>query len=271
MLGPGFVEIAGDLSVSVNEISQATSYLVLACGLGLFISNPLAKCYGKRPVYLAAGLVLFAASVWGAATTSYGSFLGSRLVGGLGMGPYEVCLSFILYILYIFILTWKVLVQCTIGDMYFVHERATRLAFWGLFLTAGISAGPVVSGYIIEYAGYRWTFGACAIFFAVLTVAFFFLAPETAFIRADPSPETTSIAHEAKDKPSSDNVHGIERIESKSQPQQSNYTPPAQKHSYWRSLRIYSGRYSDAPLLKVVSRPFILYACQYLTSQCYSY
>ncbi|OJJ02646.1 hypothetical protein ASPVEDRAFT_62630 [Aspergillus versicolor CBS 583.65] len=242
MLGPGFVEIAGDLSVSVNEISQATSYLVLACGLGLFISNPLAKCYGKRPVYLAAGLVLFAASVWGAATNSYGSFLGSRLVGGLGMGPYEV------------------LVQCTIGDMYFVHERATRLAFWGLFLTAGISAGPVVSGYIIEYAGYRWTFGACAIFFAVLTVAFFFLAPETAFIRADPSPETTtSIAHEAKDHPSSDNAHGIGRVESKSQSQQSNYSPPAQKHSYWRSLRVYSGRYSDAPLLKVVSRPFILF------------
>ncbi|OJJ59635.1 hypothetical protein ASPSYDRAFT_1174703 [Aspergillus sydowii CBS 593.65] len=235
MLGPGFVEIAGDLNISVNQISQATSYLVLACGLGLFISNPLAKCYGKRPVYLGAGLVLFAASVWGAATNSYGSFLGSRLVGGLGMGPYEV------------------LVQCTIGDMYFVHERATRLAFWGLFLTAGISAGPVVSGYIIEYAGYRWTFGACAIFFAVLTVAFFFLAPETAFIRADsPSPETTSIAHsETKDAPShSDNLHGIERVDS---------TPIQTKDSYWRSLRVFSGRYSDASLLKVVSRPFILF------------
>lgn len=138
--------------------------------------------------------------------------------------------------------------------MYFVHERATRLAFWGLFLTAGISAGPVVSGYIIEYAGYRWTFGACAIFFAVLTVAFFFLAPETAFIRADaPSPATTSIAHsETKDAQShSDNVHGIERVDS----------PPIQtKDSYWQSLRVFSGRYSDASLLKVVSRPFILYA-----------
>lgn len=99
MLGPGFVEIAGDLNISVNQISQATSYLVLACGLGLFISNPLAKCYGKRPVYLGAGLVLFAASVWGAATNSYGSFLGSRLVGGLGMGPYEVCIILNCYII----------------------------------------------------------------------------------------------------------------------------------------------------------------------------
>ncbi|KAL2867529.1 major facilitator superfamily domain-containing protein [Aspergillus lucknowensis] len=248
MLGPGFVEIAGDLNVSVNEVSQATSYLVLACGLGLFISNPLAKCYGKRPVYLAAGVVLFAASVWGAATKSYGSFLGSRLVGGLGMGPYEV------------------LVQCTIGDMYFVHERATRLALWGLFLVAGISAGPVVSGYIIEYAGYRWTFGTCAIFFAVLTVALFFAAPETAFIRADTaSTETASSEHsETKGVNSeTENVHGIEEIEeSKARSTRlgdDDPRPVQVKHSYWRSLRIFNGRYSNASIFKVMTRPFILF------------
>lgn len=90
MLGPGFVDIAEELGVSVNEISQATSYLVLAIGLGLLVSNPLAKCYGKRPVYLIAGLILFASSIWGALTHNYKSFLACRLVGGLGMGPFEV-------------------------------------------------------------------------------------------------------------------------------------------------------------------------------------
>ncbi|KAL4957315.1 major facilitator superfamily domain-containing protein [Aspergillus filifer] len=251
MLGPGFVEISAELNVSVNEISQATSYLVLACGLGLFISNPIAKCYGKRPVYLVAGLVLFAASVWGAATEGYGSFLGSRLVGGLGMGPYEV------------------LVQCTIGDMYFVHERATRIAFWNLFLVAGISAGPVVSAYIIQYSGYRWAFGVCAIFFGVLTVAFFFLAPETAFIRAGPeagrsSTETTGGIQE-KDTQGTEHVQDIESIEvgNKGSGQPSaNPSPPATvevKDSYWRSLRVYHGRFSNAPVLKVMTRPFVLF------------
>ncbi|KAL4912526.1 major facilitator superfamily domain-containing protein [Aspergillus aurantiobrunneus] len=251
MLGPGFVEISGELNVSVNEISQATSYLVLACGLGLFVSNPLAKCYGKRPVYLVAGMVMFASSVWGAATHGYASFLACRLVGGLGMGPYEV------------------LVQCTIGDMYFVHERATRIAFWNLFLVAGISAGPVVSAYIIQYAGYRWTFGTCAIFFGVVTVAFFFLAPETAFIRAgdtsSSTPETTSIEPEKAQGARSGAEHvDIERVESKSQSRHHQSpsvesTPQIQKDSYWWSLRVYNGRYSNASFLKVISRPFVLF------------
>ena len=40
---------------------------------------------------------MFATSVWGAATKEYNSFLASRIIGGIGMAPYEV------------------LVQCTIG------------------------------------------------------------------------------------------------------------------------------------------------------------
>ncbi|KAL4903893.1 hypothetical protein BDW74DRAFT_185950 [Aspergillus multicolor] len=265
MLGPGFVEISSELNVSVNDISQATSYLVLACGLGLFISNPLAKYHGKRPVYLAAGIILFAASIWGAATQSYGSFLGSRLIGGLGMGPYEV------------------LVQCTIGDMYFVHERATRIAFWNLFLVAGISAGPIVSAYIIQYAGYRWTFGVCAIFFFVLTVAFFFFAPETAFIRPGSSlraretetmrPKVQLHSPEDKDTQSRLEAGDIEEIEDRdsSMPNRHGHQPktsedsdlaspqPQVKDTYWSSLRLYNGRFSNASLLKIMTRPFILF------------
>ncbi|KAL4932105.1 major facilitator superfamily domain-containing protein [Aspergillus undulatus] len=248
MLGPGFVEIAAELNVSVNEISQATSYLVLACGLGLFVSNPLAKCYGKRPVYLVGGFVMFASSVWGAATHGYPSFLACRLVGGLGIGPYEV------------------LVQCTIGDMYFVHERATRIAFWNLFLVAGISAGPVVSAYIIQYAGYRWTFGTCAVFFGVLTVAFFFLAPETAFIRACPgsTPVATGVEQpETKSSNGAKHVQDVERVEveekSKTRNEEPSSPPGQVKDSYWRSLRVFHDRFSSASFLRVMTRPFILF------------
>ncbi|EAU29694.1 conserved hypothetical protein [Aspergillus terreus NIH2624] len=239
MLGPGFVDIAEELGVSVNEISQATSYLVLAIGLGLLVSNPLAKCYGKRPVYLIAGLILFASSIWGALTHNYKSFLACRLVGGLGMGPFEV------------------LVQCTIGDLYFVHERATRIAFWNLFLGTGIAAGPIVSAYIIQYSGYRWTFGTCAFFYGVLTVALFFFAPETAYVR-----EASSSG------PSTDQLPRVEHPEVKErEPQQQTLgqQPSGQplvaqrKGSYWRSLRVYTGIYSNASFLKVMSRPFILF------------
>ena len=75
---------------------------------------------------------MFACSVWGAFAKDYDSFLASRIVSGFGMAPYEV------------------LVQCTIGDLYFVHQRATRIAAWNLFLLCGIAGGSLISGYIIQ-------------------------------------------------------------------------------------------------------------------------
>lgn len=167
MLSPGFVEIAADLHISINTLAQSTAWLILTIGLGLFIANPLAKIYGKRPVYIVAIAIMFATSVWGAATTEYNSFLASRIIAGVGMAPYEV------------------LVQCTIGDLYFVHERATRIAVWNLFLLTGISGGALVAGYIIQDDGYRWTFGVCAIFFGILMLGVVFLVPETSYRRGE--------------------------------------------------------------------------------------
>jgi MFS family permease len=126
------VQIASELGISVNTLAQATAWLILTIGLSLFIANPLAKVWGRRPVFIIAIVIMFACSVWGAFAKDYDSFLASRIISGFGMAPYEV------------------LVQCTIGDLYFVHQRATRIAAWNLFLLCGIAGGSLVSGYIIQ-------------------------------------------------------------------------------------------------------------------------
>jgi MFS family permease len=136
MLGPGFVSISARLGITVEVLSQSTAWLILTIGLSVFIANPVAKKYGKRPVFIFSIVLLFAVSVWGAVTTRYPSFLASRIIGGIGMAPYEV------------------LVQATIADLYFVHQRATRLAVWNLFLLGGIAGASFISGYIIENLGY---------------------------------------------------------------------------------------------------------------------
>jgi MFS family permease len=129
---PGFVEISAELGISVNTLAQSTAWLILTIGLSLFIANPLAKVWGRRPIFIIAIAIMFAGSVWGAFAKNYDSFLASRVISGFGMAPYEV------------------LVQCTIGDLYFVHQRATRIAAWNLFLLCGIAGGSLISGYIIQ-------------------------------------------------------------------------------------------------------------------------
>src|SRR5690349_13239744 len=60
MLSPGFLDIAHDLNISVDVLAQSTAWLILTIGLGLFITNPLAKLFGRRPVYLLAIVIMFA-------------------------------------------------------------------------------------------------------------------------------------------------------------------------------------------------------------------
>ncbi|KAI3395990.1 hypothetical protein diail_560 [Diaporthe ilicicola] len=236
MLSPGFVQVSSDLGITVEILSQATAWLILTIGLSLFITNPLAKIIGRRPVYIIAICIMFATSVWGAAVTDYSSFLASRIVGGIGMAPYEI------------------LVQCTIGDLYFVHERATRIAVWNLFLLTGISGGALIAGYIIELDGYRWTFGVCAIFFGILMIGVVFFVPETAYrrdsvipiVETDEKGAHLKLGHEHE-------VHGQQEATIQVGRQND------QKHTYLQSLRVFTGRYSDAPIWKVFLRPVVMW------------
>ena len=251
MLSPGFVVIAATLNITVETLSQATAWLILMIGLSLFILNPLAKIWGKRPVYILAIVIMFVCSVWGAATTKYNSFLASRIIGGIGMAPYEV------------------LVQCTIGDLYFVHERATRIAVWNLFLLTGIAGGALVSGYIIQDDGYRWTFGVCAIFFGIFMFAVIFLVPETAYRRDAVVVVPEASRADDHEKPGAEVVHmtiGHEHDRSQRAGETEKHLSYSPSHpaaeprmSYLASLRVYTGRYSYAPIWKIYTRPVLLF------------
>ncbi|KAK2609966.1 hypothetical protein N8I77_003430 [Diaporthe amygdali] len=238
MLSPGFVQVSSDLGITVEILSQATAWLILTIGLSLFITNPLAKIIGRRPVYIIAICIMFATSVWGAAVTDYSSFLASRIVAGVGMAPYEI------------------LVQCTIGDLYFVHERATRIAAWNLFLLTGISGGALIAGYIIELDGYRWTFGVCAIFFGILMIGVIFFVPETAYCR-----EAVITVVETEEKGvhlKMSREHEVRLEHEETTPRAGNQDDP-RKHTYVQSLRVFTGRYSVAPTWKIFLRPVVMW------------
>ena len=243
MLSPGFVEVASNLSITVEVLAQSTAWVILAIGLGLFFTNPLAKVIGRRPVYLLAIIIMFITSIWGAAVREYNSFLASRVIAGIGMAPFEV------------------LVQCTIGDMYFVHERATRIAIWNLFLLTGISGGALVAGLIIERNGYQWTFGVCAIFFGAIMIAIIFLVPETAYRRDSVVPVPVSDREGSVSKMKLGHEHDVQHVGEKDMHTSYQQAPGGEaekKHTYWQSLRVFTGRYSYASWWKPFARPVVM-------------
>lgn len=239
MIGPGFVQIAQQLDITVEVLSESTAWAVFTIGLSLFIISPLAKIYGRRPMFLFSSLIMLATSIWGAVASNYSSLLGARVVAGLGMAPYET------------------LVQCVMGDIYFVHERATRIAFWNLLLMAGINGGPVVAGYIIEAGGFRWTFGACAVIFGVLTIAVFFLVPETGYRRDILAPVVTidEDGHKAL------HMRPKYQVNLQGEDYQGRYleiSAVERKKSFRQTLRVFRGRLSLSPFWKVSLRAIVM-------------
>lgn len=150
----------------------------------------------------------------------------------IGMAPYEV------------------LVQATISDIYFVHERATRLAVWNLFLLCGIAGASFISGYIIEDLGYEWTFGVCAILFGLCMVGIVFYVPETSYIR-DTLPTDFATEKDGDVEKRGRGMH-IENVGLSNGDEK--------KMSYAQTLRPWTGkRYSKAPLWKIMARPFVMF------------
>ncbi|KAI0811555.1 major facilitator superfamily domain-containing protein [Xylaria sp. FL0064] len=241
MLSPGFVEIAADLDITVNTLSQATAWVILLIGLSLFIFNPIAKKIGRRPVYAISSVIMLTGSVWGAVSQNYGSFLASRIYSGVGMAPYEV------------------LVQCTIADMYFVHERATRIAIWNMFLLCGISGGALIAGYIIEDQGWKWTLIWCGILFGILLPLVFLFVPETAYRRQ--SWEERLIAARANDSNGESPEKKDVKVEHSEKPLVAPETgiQSEKKNSFLQSLRFYSGVYTETPLWKIFARPLVIF------------
>jgi MFS family permease len=238
MLSPGFVQISAELDISVNTLSQATAWLTMTLGVCVFFINPVAKIYGKRPIYIFASVVMFVTSIWAAASSSYDSFLAARIVSALGMAPYEI------------------LVLATIKDLYFVHERGTRIAVWNLFLMCGIAGGSLISGYIIQNLGFRWTFWICAILFGVLLVAIVLFVPESTFLRPSSFANLASSTDKTLDEHVEVEDASVEIQATATSNNQDNHTP---KQTYLSSLRIFTGKYSSASPLKIFARPFILF------------
>lgn len=85
-----------------------TGYHLCGVGVAGFIFVASARVWGKRHLYLLGTVLIIISSVWGGASgTNYKSLLWARVIQGVGLAPFEA------------------LVNASVGDLYFVHVRAT--------------------------------------------------------------------------------------------------------------------------------------------------
>jgi MFS family permease len=82
-----------------------TGVTVILLGYCNFFIIPSCEIFGRRITLLVCALLNFAACIWQATATSYGSFLGARILSGTGASANESIMNVV------------------VTDIFFLHQR----------------------------------------------------------------------------------------------------------------------------------------------------
>ncbi|KAK2057394.1 major facilitator superfamily transporter [Colletotrichum caudatum] len=190
----------------LSDLSHFIAVNLLFLGASNILWVPCSNIFGRRPVLLAATLLMTVATIWCAVGTSYNSVLVARLFQGMGAGASET------------------IVPALVGEVFFVHERGRAMAIYTVFLSTGSLVGGISGGYIGFSKGWAdifWVGVAISAFCFVGTLLF---VPETLYDRVV-SPVETSLGSTGAEKV-------IESHVEDSGSQTPNYRP----YTYGRSL-----------------------------------
>lgn len=136
-----------------------------------------------------------------AVSKNLGDFQGSHVLVGLGAAPFEA------------------LVAISIADVWFVHERGSKLGAYVFGLAFGSFIGPLCSGYMALDQGWRWLYWWGAILSGALALIFYFTFEESRFLRSSENVEhrthVEEISHPATESPiwKNDNKDGDKPVD----------------------------------------------------------
>ncbi|KAJ5675541.1 hypothetical protein N7462_008438 [Penicillium macrosclerotiorum] len=152
-----------DLDVSYSELNQAMSvnYVGLAMGCVFFI--PLAKKFGRRPIYIASTALMLATSFWTARLDSLAELYVANLLQGLAGATNEA------------------ISEITISDLFFVHHRGSANGLYMTMVMIGSFLTPMAAGTQATAQGWRWSYQTLGIFNTVFFLIFLFLYEETKY------------------------------------------------------------------------------------------
>ncbi|PSN69809.1 major facilitator superfamily transporter [Corynespora cassiicola Philippines] len=152
-----------ELGISFQNLNNSFAANTSGLAVGCIFLLPIAHKYGRRPLYLVSLAVQFACSIWFAKMNTNWENILINVIAGVGGSVSEA------------------IVQMTVADIFFVHQRATMNAIYFFAVTAGAYLAPVAAGYSAASQGWRWIWWWSAIFLGVNLVAAVFLFEETKY------------------------------------------------------------------------------------------
>ncbi|KAH7401389.1 major facilitator superfamily domain-containing protein [Pyrenochaeta sp. MPI-SDFR-AT-0127] len=241
-------QMSVDLNLSMERLNNATSANAAGLAVGCILFIPLTKKFGRRSTYVVSTAVMAAVSWWTAYQQTLTELFLTNLLYGLAGATNEA------------------IVQVTVSDMFFIHQRGTMNAVYLTAVMTGSFLTPVAAGVQADRQGWRASYRALAISLTIVFVFFLFGYEETKYI--------PSIRGEARNLPNVSDYISKDDDDTKANVDASTLAlsttisapgSPLKPHSYRQRLRWLTP--SSEPLWKltyfpmyVITFPHVLFA-----------
>ncbi|KAG7416852.1 Efflux pump radE [Fusarium oxysporum f. sp. rapae] len=171
---PAFPELAEDLGVSLQQVSYLTTLQIAFLAVAPAIHRPFANIFGRRPMFLVSLLASMLGNIGCAKSSSYTAMAACRAIVAFFISPAAALGSGV------------------VTETFLRKHRARCLGIWTLMSILGVPLAPLTMGFIAAAGGYQWIYWTLSIINGVQLVAYFFLGPETLYVRGTNEPKGSS-------------------------------------------------------------------------------
>ncbi|KAL2832731.1 major facilitator superfamily domain-containing protein [Aspergillus pseudoustus] len=236
-----------DLHVTYTQLNRAMSVNFVGLAMGCVLFIPLAKKFGRRPVYLVSTALMLVTSFWASKLTSLSELYATNLLQGLAGATNES------------------IVQITIADLFFVHHRGGMNALYMTMVMIGSFLTPMAAGAQATRHGWQSSYRTLGICNAILFVLFLCFYEETKYtpiISGLSSPDPVDTVKIGVEDMKADRKPDIERPTSRPEP-----NPTVSQHELDHTIPLKTWKqrlafvtYTSETIWPYFYRPFITLA-----------
>ncbi|KAI9366994.1 major facilitator superfamily domain-containing protein [Aspergillus egyptiacus] len=158
---PAAAELTDDWAISAVVYNLGITIFCIGFALAPMVLAPFSEINGRRPIFVASGILFVASLVACGGTHVFGGFLVARFLQGIGAS------------------TFSTMVGGVISDIYHADERNTPMAIFSGAALFGTGLAPLLSSVIVFHASWRWVYYSHAIVSGVFVLIIFFFFKET--------------------------------------------------------------------------------------------
>ncbi|KAL4928630.1 MFS transporter [Aspergillus undulatus] len=158
---PASNELTDDWDISPVVYNLGITLFCIGFALAPMVLAPFSEINGRRPIFVASGVLFVACIVACGGTRIFAGFLVARFFQGIGAS------------------TFSTMVGGVISDIYHANERNMPMALFAAAALFGTGLAPLISSAIVFHTSWRWIYWSHAIVSGVFVVIIYFFFKET--------------------------------------------------------------------------------------------